>query len=142
MPGHLLLLNCFVGELNFANFIFVIGNSQFPQSGVKSSINYTHSSPRLADFYILSQTKMLDSCTYLYNPYTELTPPLERHISFCKNVNKESYNGIMICYFEGSERQSEEVCTAGSLWFTSRVSVAFCLCFLNKCLENIKQTSK
>lgn len=75
MPGHLLLLNCFVGELNFANFIFVIGNSQFPQSGVKSSINYTHSSPRLADFDILSQTKMLDSCTYLYNPYTELTHP-------------------------------------------------------------------
>ena len=80
MPGHLLLLNCFVGELNF---IFVIGR-------VKSSMNYTHSSPRLADFYILSQTKMLDSSTYLYNPYTELTPPLERHISFCKNVNKES----------------------------------------------------
>lgn len=48
----------------------------------------------------------------------------------------------MICYIEGGERQSEEVCTAGSLWFTSRVSVAFCLCFLNKCLENIKQTSK
>ena len=67
MPGHLLLLNCFVGELNFANFIFVIGNSQFPQSGVKSSINYyTHSSPRLADFYILSQTKMLETI-----PFTE-----------------------------------------------------------------------
>ena len=52
----------------------------------------------------------------------------------------------MICYIEGGERQSEEVCTAGSLWFTSRVSVAFCLflfvSLINKCLENIKQTSK
>ena len=61
MPGHLLLLNCFVGELNF---IFVIGNSQFPQSRVKSLMNYTHSNPRLADFYILSQTKMLETIPF------------------------------------------------------------------------------
>ena len=31
----------------------------------------------------------------------------------------------MICYIKGGERQSEEVCTAGSLWFTSRVSITF-----------------
>lgn len=38
----------------------------------------------------------------------------------------------MICYIEGGERQSEEVCTAGSLWFTSRVSVAFFFLFLKQ----------
>lgn len=47
----------------------------------------------------------------------------------------------MICYIEGGERQSEEVCTAGSLWFTSRVSVAFFFVFLKQ-VPGKHQTNK